>query len=84
MHKNFRQKVENILGCEISDNEFRCAISAVKDDAFSNNILMGKEVSPEYFIQKVCEYVKCLRRFTADENIPLDKVHAQRVIQAVI
>lgn len=62
MINHFREKVEKALGTEISSTELASAIAATKDDAFCNNILYDKDVSVDYFITKVCEYICCIRR----------------------
>lgn len=61
MLNTFKRQVEMNLGYEINHSELTRAIEATKDDAFMM-IVMDRPVTPEYFNQKICEYIICIRR----------------------
>ena len=49
MLSNFKAKIESKLGSQVSNAELLNAIEMAKKDVVSNDLVMGKNVTAEYF-----------------------------------
>lgn len=58
MYKEFKAKVENQLGCQIDIKELMVAVEMAKSDVAVNNLMLGQDVTAEYFVEVAARCVK--------------------------
>lgn len=62
MLTNFKLQIESKLGSKVENSELLKAIEMAKNDVVSNNLVIGQNVTAEYFQEIVYKCIRILRK----------------------
>lgn len=62
MLTNFKLQIESKLGSKVENSELLKAIEMAKNDVVSNNLVIGQDVTADYFREITCKCIRILRK----------------------